>query len=115
MKYLYKFLLLPALCAFFLLQAQRVAAQSKDNDVLLLEHGFEGVMSGKTYGMYVFWPDKEVEFISMQLSTKPEDQVSNKSLVMKKINELSDLGWELEIVDNTAPTTSYYFKRYTAK
>jgi hypothetical protein len=83
--------------------------------VLVLEFGCEGSISAKTYGMYIFWPDKDVEFISMQLPPKPEDVILGKRQLFKKINELSDLGWELDIVDNTPPLTSYYFKRATPK
>lgn len=114
MKNLLKYLLLPALCALFLLQAQQVAAQSKDNDVLLLKFGLQAG-GGKTYGMYIFWPDKDVEFIPMELTSSPATYIANKSLVTKKINELADLGWELEIVDSASQITFYYFKRATPK
>lgn len=115
MKKLLKLLIIPALCAFFLLQAQPANAQSKDNDVLVMEFGWEGSIGGKNYGMYIFWPDKEVEFISMLVANKPEEVIPNKKQVFKKINELADLGWELDIVDNNPPLVSYYFKRATPK
>lgn len=108
-------LLVPVVCLLFLLGGQRVAAQSKENDVLVMEFGFEGAIGAKTYGMYIFWPDKEVEFISMQIHSKPEEAVANKKLLFRKINELVDLGWELYIVDNVTPIAAYYFRRAAAK
>jgi hypothetical protein len=127
MKKLLKLLLLPALCAFFLLQAQQVAAQSKDNDVLVMEFGYPTVTFGKKLGLYIYWPDKDMEFIPMEVSRSPELAIANKKMIYSKINELADLGWDLKIVDNSAspaesgliqnsPTNvTYYFKRATPK
>lgn len=115
MKKLLKLLLLPALCAFFLLQAQQVAAQSKDNDVLVMEFGNLHSTTTTAYGIYVFWPDKELEFTALQRSTKLEEVVAIKKTVFKKINELADLGWELDIVENNIGNSIYYFKRATPK
>ncbi|HEX2898949.1 MAG TPA: hypothetical protein VHS96_04440 [Bacteroidia bacterium] len=115
MKTLLKSLLIPALCAFFLLQAQPANAQSKDNDVLVMEYGSLYQASPKTHGLYIYWPDKDVEFISLEFPSKSEDVVANKKLAVKKINELADLGWELEIVDNSMLSVAYYFKRATPK
>ncbi len=127
MKNLLKLLLLPALCAFCLLQAQQVAAQSKDNDVLVLEYGYLMHMNAKTHGLYIFWPDKDSEFIPIEVADKATEILAIKRTIYQKINELADLGWELEIVDNSMGTSTgralstslgsitYYFKRTTPK
>jgi hypothetical protein len=124
MKKLLKLLLLPALCAFFLLQAQQVAAQSKDNDVLVMECGSpDDPANRKTYGIYVYWPDKEVEYLALGVPFNAKEWVANRVVLYKKINELADLGWELDIVEQFAPgnsistsvNTAYFFKRATPK
>jgi hypothetical protein len=115
MKKLLKLLLLPALCAFFLLQAQQVAAQSKDNDVLVMEFGRSNPLNVKTAGIFIFWPDKEIEKIDLLEAGKTE--LGGEKILYKKINELADLGWELIFINSngTGGNVSYYFKRAVQK
>ncbi len=132
MKKLLKLLLLPALCAFVLLQAQQVTAQSKDNDVLVMEYVNLNTAQSKSngYGLYLFWPDKDIEFVSVGgvgIVIKDEEILAIKVKVYKKINELADMGWDLYLVDNSLNSQAlpgfggihgsitYYFKRATAK
>jgi membrane-bound inhibitor of C-type lysozyme len=84
MKTLLKSLLIPALCAFFLLQAQPAAAHSKDNDVLVMDHGIPTDGKKETYGIYVYWPDKEMEFGALQTDLKSVDAVGDRKKVVKK-------------------------------
>lgn len=116
MKTLLKSLLIPALCAFFLLQAQQANAQSKDNDVLVMEFGYAYILNAKTYGIYVYWPDKDMEFTKLPIPNSPESVIANKKSTYKKINDLSDLGWELDIVlNNDHGDQAYYFKKAAAQ
>ena len=127
MKNPLKTLLIPALCAFFLLQAQQANAQSKDNDVLVMEYGFLFAGSSKTHGLYIFWPDKDSEFIQLENAARAIDLLDVKKTIYRKINELADLGWELDIIDNslnaatgqahgtTQGSITFYFKRSKTK
>lgn len=87
-------------------------AQSADRDILVLEYGSAGgALNLKAYGMYVYWPDKEMEFTQLSLPSRTEEMILMKKTLYKKINEIVDLGWHLILVDNSTAAVTYYFER----
>lgn len=97
--------------------------------MLVMEFGNLNTTKVTNYSIHIFWPDKEIESIDVGGivgNVKDEEILAIKAKVYKKINELADLGWELELVDNSLGTPAvpgflrvggitYFFKRATPK
>lgn len=110
MKYT-RFLTIVLLLAGSMISFQPAAAQASDNDILVMEYGYLLPLNMKSYGIYIYWPDKEMEFIQIKPATKADEVLELKKTIYKKVNEISDVGWTLFLVDFSSGNNVYFFKK----
>lgn len=115
MNNILKSFLITAICSLFFFQANEARGQSKDNDVLVMEVSSNVFINTKEFGIYLFWPDRDVEFISIEVKNNSEGIMTISKTLYRKINELADLGWDLTFIHDTYGKFAYYFKRIEVK